>query len=103
MLGPVASRLFLLQRPPEVRWPTVGGRGVCRLVLAYVLVAGELFAARDAGWRVPVLLCMSGFGMASGGWFAGMLYDHLGYDAPAFAAGLMFSLVHLALIATLVI
>ncbi len=70
---------------------------------AYVLVSRELFPAREAGWRVPILLCLSGFGMASGGWFAGMLYDHFGYYAPAFAAGLIFNFVHLVLIGTLVI
>ena len=44
----------------------------------------------------------SGFGMASGGWFAGLLYDHFGYYAPAFAAGLIFNAVNLLLIGTLV-
>ncbi len=29
--------------------------------------------------------------MASGGWFAGLLYDHFGYYVPAFAAGLIFN------------
>jgi predicted MFS family arabinose efflux permease len=40
--------------------------------------------------------------MASGGWFAGLLYDHFGYYAPAFAAGLIFNAVNLVLIGTLV-
>ena len=40
--------------------------------------------------------------MASGGWFAGLLYDHFGYYAPAFAAGLIFNAVNLLLIGTLV-
>jgi MFS family permease len=79
------------------------GLGFSGLVPAYVLVARELFPAREAGWRVPILLCFTGFGMASGGWFAGVLYDHFGYYAPAFAAGLIFNAMNLALIATLVI
>ena len=54
------------------------------------------------GWRIPLLLFCSGAGMASGGWFAGLLYDHFGYYAPAFAAGLMFNAVNLLLIGTLV-
>jgi ABC-type uncharacterized transport system YnjBCD permease subunit len=41
--------------------------------------------------------------MASGGWFAGLLYDHFGYYAPAFGAGLIFNAVNLVLIGTLVI
>ena len=40
--------------------------------------------------------------MASGGWFAGLLYDHFGYYAPAFAAGLIFNFVNLLLVGTLV-
>jgi len=78
------------------------GLGFAGIIPAYVLVVRELFPAREAGWRVPVLLCLSGFGMASGGWVAGLLYDHFGYYAPAFAAGLMFNLVNLVLIGTLV-
>ena len=78
------------------------GLGFAGIIPAYVLVVRELFPAREAGWRVPVLLCMSGFGMASGGWVAGLLYDHFGYYAPAFAAGLIFNFVNLLLIGTLV-
>ncbi len=78
------------------------GLGFSGIIPAYVLIARELFASREAGWRVPVLLCCSGFGMASGGWFAGLLYDHFGYYAPAFAAGLIFNAVNLVLIGTLV-
>jgi MFS family permease len=78
------------------------GLGFSGIIPAYVLIARELFPAREAGWRVPLLLFCSGFGMASGGWFAGLLYDHFGYYAPAFAAGLVFNAANLLLIGTLV-
>src|SRR3954469_13871887 len=78
------------------------GLGFSGIIPAYVLAVRELFPAHQAGWRVPVLLCFSGFGMAAGGWFAGVLYDHFGYYAPAFAAGLIFNFVNLVLIGTLV-
>jgi MFS family permease len=78
------------------------GLGFAGIIPAYVLVVRELFPAREAGWRVPTLLCLSGFGMASGGWVAGLLYDHFGYYAPAFAAGLIFNFVNLVLVGTLV-
>jgi MFS family permease len=78
------------------------GLGFSGIIPAYVLCLRELFPAREASWRVPTLLCLSGFGMASGGWVAGMLYDHFGYYAPAFAAGLIFNFVNLVLIGTLV-
>ena len=78
------------------------GLGFSGIIPAYVLVVRELFPAREAGWRVPTLLCLTAFGMASGGWLAGLLYDHFGYYAPAFAAGLIFNAVNLMLVGTLV-
>ena len=78
------------------------GLGFAGIIPAYALTARELFPAREAGWRIPLLLFCSGAGMASGSWFAGLLYDHFGYYAPAFVAGLMFNAVNLLLIGTLV-
>jgi len=40
--------------------------------------------------------------MAFGGWFAGALYDHFRFYAPAFAAGALFNLANLAVIGFLV-
>ena len=82
---------------------TLFGLGFAGIIPAYVLIVRELFPAREAGWRVPLVLCCSGFGMASGGWFAGLLYDQFGYYAPAFAAGLIFNAANLLLIGTLVV
>jgi MFS family permease len=79
------------------------GLGFSGIIPAYVLTARELFPAREASWRVPILLCCSGFGMAAGGWFAGLLYDHFGAYTPAFTAGLAFNAVNLLLIGTLVL
>jgi MFS family permease len=78
------------------------GLGFSGIIPAYVLAVRELFPAHEAGWRVPILLCLTAFGMASGGWFAGLLYDHFGYYAPAFAAGLIFNFVNLILVGMLV-
>jgi MFS family permease len=78
------------------------GLGFSGIIPAYVLAVRELFPSHEAGWRVPILLCLTAFGMASGGWFAGLLYDHFGYYAPAFAAGLLFNAVNLLLVGTLV-
>jgi hypothetical protein len=77
--------------------------GIAFGITAYVLTARELLPAREAGWRVPILLCCSGFAMALGGWFAGLLYDHFCNDTPAFTAGLAFNVVNLLLIGTLVL
>jgi hypothetical protein len=43
----------------------------------------------------------SGWGMAAGGWLAGILYDHFGFYAPAFAAGFGVNLFNFAVIGTL--
>src|SRR5262249_59382763 len=78
------------------------GLGFSGLVPAYVLAIREYFPTREASWRVPTLLLLSGSGMATGTWLAGILYDHFGYYAPPFAAGLGFNLLNFAAIATLV-
>jgi len=49
------------------------------------------------------LLFSGGFGMAAGGWLAGLLYDHFGTYAPAFALGVGTNLLNLLLIGVLVL
>jgi MFS family permease len=78
------------------------GLGFSGIIPAYVLAVRELFPASEASWRIPTLLLFSGFGMAAGGWIAGLLYDHFGYYAPAFATGLGASLLNMLLVGLLV-
>ena len=78
------------------------GLGFGGIIPAYVLAIRQFFPARDAAWRVPTLLFFSGGGMAAGGWVAGVLYDYFGFYQPAFATGIVFNIVNLALIGTLV-
>ncbi len=80
----------------------VYGLGFSGVIPAYVLAVREFFPVRDAAWRIPIQLLFSGSGMAAGGWVAGVLYDHFGSYAPAFATGIAFNLLNLALIGTLV-
>ena len=40
-------------------------------------------------------------GMAFGSWFAGVIFDHFGFYAPAFGFGVMFNLANLALVSFL--
>jgi predicted MFS family arabinose efflux permease len=40
--------------------------------------------------------------MAAGGWLAGILYDHFGFYTAAFATGVAFNLLNLAVVGTLV-
>jgi MFS family permease len=78
------------------------GLGFSGIIPAYVLALREMFPAHEASWRIPTLLMFTALGMASGGWLAGILYDHFGYYAPAFAVGIGANLINLLLIGTLV-
>ena len=66
-----------------------------------MLASRELFPVEEAYWRIPTLLLCSGWGMAAGGWLAGIIYDHFGFYAPAFAAGLGANLFNFAVVGTL--
>jgi predicted MFS family arabinose efflux permease len=72
------------------------------LIPGYILAVREIFPVAEATWRIPVVLFPGALGMAAGGWMAGLIYDAWGYYAPAFAAGIFFNLVNVALLATLV-
>jgi predicted MFS family arabinose efflux permease len=48
------------------------------------------------------MLLFSGTGMSAGGWIAGLLYDHLGYYAPAFAFGIGTNILNLLMVSVLV-
>jgi MFS family permease len=79
------------------------GLGFAGIIPAYILAIRELFPASEAYWRIPTFLLCSGSGMAAGGWLAGVLYDHFGFYAPAFAAGAGANAVNLLIIGTLVL
>jgi MFS family permease len=100
----VAMIAFLLTQD-EIGLFTVAaiyGLGFAGIIPAYVLAIREFFPARDASWRIPMLLLFSGGGMAAGGWIAGVLYDYFGYYLPAFSTGIVFNLANLVLVGTLV-
>jgi len=78
------------------------GLGFSGIIPAYVLALREFFPASEASWRIPTLLLFSGGGMAAGGWIAGLLYDHFGYYAPAFAVGIGANILNLLVIGILV-
>jgi MFS family permease len=99
----VSMAAFLLTQD-EVGLFTVSalfGLGFSGLVPANVLATRELFPAGEAYWRIPALLLSSGIGMATGSWLGGVLYDHFGYYAPAFGAGLAVSTANFMIISTL--
>jgi MFS family permease len=80
----------------------VYGLGFSGIIPAYVVAIRELFPSAEASWRVPTMLFTGMSGMAFGGWFAGAVYDHFGFYAPAFAAGALFNIINLMVIGFLV-
>lgn len=81
---------------------SVFGLGLSGLLPAYVITVREYYPASEASWRVPTVLFAGYLGMAMGGWGAGALYDHFGFYAPAFAAGIVFNLANLLVLGWLV-
>jgi MFS family permease len=80
----------------------VFGFGFGGLIPGYVLAVRELFPAAEASWRIPTMLFPGSLGMATGGWLAGVMYDHFAFYTPAFAVGVLFNLLNLAVIGALV-
>jgi MFS family permease len=78
------------------------GFGFAGIIPANILAIRELFPVSEAYWRIPTLLLMSGSGMAAGAWLAGALYDHFGFYAPAFAAGVAANAVNFLILTVLV-
>lgn len=79
------------------------GLGFAGIIPSYALTVRALFPSYEASWRIPTLLFTAMSGMAFGSWFAGVLYDHFGYYAPAFGAGVLFGLANLVIIGTLLL
>ena len=98
----MASFLFTQNEAGLFTVAAAFGLGFSGIIPAYVLAVRELFPASEASWRIPTLLLFSGFGMAAGGWLAGLLYDHFGYYAPAFAAGVGANVLNLLVVGVLV-
>ena len=100
-----AAMIAFLLTQSEVGLFTVSavfGLGFSGIIPAYVLALRGMFPASQASWRIPTLLMFTALGMASGGWLAGLLYDHFGYYAPAFAVGVGANLINLTIVGTLV-
>jgi MFS family permease len=100
----VAMTAFLLTQSEAGLFTVAAafGLGFSGIIPAYVLAVRELFPASEAAWRIPTLLLFSGGGMAAGSWLAGLLYDHLGYYAPAFALGIGANILNILIVSMLV-
>ncbi|AWB20664.1 MFS transporter [Methylobacterium currus] len=67
------------------------------IVPAYAIIVRELFPASEAGGRVGVVIMATLFGMALGGWLSGVIFDLTGSYAAAFANGVGWNLLNVAI------
>jgi MFS family permease len=100
----VAIALFLLTQDEAGLFfvSAAFGLGFAGIIPSYSVAVRDLFPASEASWRMPLTLFTAMSGMAFGSWFAGALYDHFGYYAPAFGIAVIFNLLNLALVGLLV-
>lgn len=73
------------------------------LVPSYALVVRDFFSAREAGARVAAVIMATIFGMAFGGWVSGAIFDATGSYRAAFAHGLAWNLLNVAVVGWLLV
>ena len=79
------------------------GFGFSGIIPSYAVAIRDLFPASEASWRIPLTLFTAMSGMAFGSWFAGRLYDHFAYYAPAFGISVVFNILNLLIVGFLVL
>jgi MFS family permease len=79
------------------------GLGFSGIIPSYNVAVREHFPSSEASWRMPLTLFTAMSGMAFGAWFAGALYDHFGYYAPAFGISVVFNVINLMIVGFLVV
>jgi MFS family permease len=67
------------------------------LVPSYAIVIRENFPASEAGTRVGLVMMMTLLGMALGGWMSGAIFDLTGSYRAAFANGVAWNALNLAI------
>ena len=69
----------------------------------YAIIVREYFPAHEAGTRLGVILMATLFGMAFGGWVSGLIFDLTGSYQAAFAHGLVWNLLNVAIASWLLV
>jgi MFS family permease len=67
------------------------------IVPSYAIIVREYFTPREAGARVGLILMMTLFGMALGGWMSGAVFDLTGSYRAAFVNGLAWNLLNVSI------
>jgi fucose permease len=71
------------------------------IVPSYAIIVREHFPPGEAGARVGAVLMFTLFGMALGGWMSGKIFDLTGSYSAAFANGIAWNVLNLAIASTL--
>jgi MFS family permease len=67
------------------------------IVPSYALIVRDYFPAREAGFRISVVLTATVFGMALGGWLSGLIFDFTGSYRWAFLHGIGWNLLNMSI------
>jgi MFS family permease len=67
------------------------------IVPSYAMIVRDNFPAREAGFRISLVLTCTVLGMALGGWLSGEIYDYTGNYTAAFLHGVAWNLLNLAI------
>ena len=73
------------------------------IVPSYALIVREHFTPKEAGARVGTVLMATLFGMALGGWMSGAIFDFTGSYRAAFANGIAWNLLNVAIVVWLLL
>jgi MFS family permease len=68
------------------------------IVPSYAIIVREAMPSREAATRVGIVIFASVFGMSFGGWISGVIFDVTGSYAAAFANGLAWNVVNMAIV-----
>jgi len=71
------------------------------IVPSYAIIVREAMPAAQAATRVGIVIFASVFGMSFGGWASGVIFDATGSYAAAFANGLAWNVLNIAIIVAL--
>jgi MFS family permease len=68
------------------------------IVPMYAIICRELLPPREAGAKIGLVICATIFGMAFGGYFSGVIFDATHSYRMAFANGVIWNVVNLAVV-----
>ncbi len=73
------------------------------IVPSYTIVVREFLPAHEAGQRIGIVLMLTIFGMAIGGWMSGWIFDQSGSYQIAFLNGILWNVFNLTILVWLFI